>query len=88
VIGHVTATIKHPSFDGWRMLIVQPLGAQRGPDGDPVIAVDKLGAGAGSVVILDSEGQAARDYIGDQKSPVRWFVAGIVDESRRERTKT
>ncbi|MEA2733718.1 MAG: Ethanolamine utilization protein EutN/carboxysome, partial [Humisphaera sp.] len=26
------------------------------------------------------DGKAARELIGDQKSPVRWFVIGIVDE--------
>lgn len=80
VIGHATATIKHPSLHGWKLLIVQPLNAARQPDADPVVAVDKLGAGSGQLVILDSDGKGARDYIGDQHSPVRWFVVGIVDE--------
>ena len=25
VIGHATATIKHPSFKGWKLIVVQPL---------------------------------------------------------------
>jgi ethanolamine utilization protein EutN len=70
VIGHATATIKHPSLNGWRMLIVQPLGVRRDASGDPVIAVDRFGAGADET------------YVGDPKSPVRWFVVGIVDETR------
>ena len=82
VIGHTTATIKHPSLGGWRLLIVQPLGARREPEGDPVVAVDRFGAGAGETVIVDSDGKGAREYVGDQKSPVRWFVVGIVDEMR------
>lgn len=80
VIGHATSTIKHPSLNGQRLLIVQPLGAARDRDGDPVVAVDKLGAGTGATVLIDSDGQGAREYVGDQKSPVRWFVVGIVDE--------
>jgi ethanolamine utilization protein EutN len=82
VIGHATATIKHPSLNGWRMLIVQPLGVRRDASGDPVIAVDRFGAGADETVIVDSDGQGAREYVGDPKSPVRWFVVGIVDETR------
>jgi ethanolamine utilization protein EutN len=81
VIGHATSTIKHPSLNGWRLLVVQPLGASRGADGDPVVAVDRFGAGAGETVILDSDGRGARQYVGDPKTPVRWFVAGIVDET-------
>ena len=84
VIGHATSTIKHRSLDGWRLVIVQPLAARRQAEGDPVVAVDRFGAGAGETVILDSDGKGARDYVGDAKSPVRWFVAGIVDVKRSE----
>ena len=61
------------------MLIVQPLGSERQPEADPVIAVDKLGSGVGQTVVLNSDGRAARELIGDEKSPVRWFVIGIED---------
>ena len=80
VIGHATATVKHPSLGGWRLLIVQPLGARREAEGDAIVAVDKFGAGAGEHVIVDSDGTGAREYVGDRHSPVRWFVVGIVDE--------
>ena len=80
VIGQATATVKHPSLTGWRMVIVQPLNNARQPEADPVVAVDKLGSAPGSVVVLNSDGKGARELIGDDKSPVRWFVIGIVDE--------
>lgn len=80
VIGHVTSTVKHPSLVGWRMMLVQPLNNARQPEADPVVAVDKLGSGPGTMVILNSDGKGARELIGDDKSPVRWFVIGIVDE--------
>jgi ethanolamine utilization protein EutN len=80
VIGHATSTIKHASLNGWRLLIVQPLGAARVAEGDSIIAVDKFGAGTGQTVIIDSDGKGARAYVRDQHSPVRWFVVGIVDE--------
>ncbi len=80
VIGHATSTIKHPSLAGWRMAVVQPLGVDRTPEADPIIAPDKLGAGPGQLVVLNSDGRAAREMIGDEKSPVRYFVIAIVDE--------
>ena len=80
VIGHATSTVKHPSLIGWRMVIVQMINSLRQPEGDAVVAVDKLGSGPGSVVILNSDGKAARELIGDETSPVRWFVIGIADE--------
>jgi microcompartment protein CcmK/EutM len=79
VIGHATSTIKHRSLQGWRLAVVQPLNNAREPDADPIVAVDKLNAGAGQQVIINSDGKAAREMIGDEKSPVRYFVIGIVD---------
>jgi ethanolamine utilization protein EutN len=80
VIGHATATIKHPSLNGCRMAVVQPLNVQREPEADPVIAVDRHSAGVGQTVILNTDGKAARDVIGNDKTPVRYFVIGLVDE--------
>lgn len=80
VIGHATATIKHRSLEGWRMVVLDMLNVRREAEGDPIIAVDKLGSDVGDVVLLNSDGRGARELIGDEKSPVRWFVIGIVDE--------
>lgn len=79
VIGHATSTIKHRSLAGWKLLVVQPLGAGRSPDGDCIVAVDRHGAGIGQTVILNSDGIGARELVNDSKSPVRWFVIGIED---------
>lgn len=76
VIGHATSTIKHPSFTGWRLVVVQPLGAAGKADGDPVVAVDRFGSGVGQPVIINCDGLGAREYVGDSKSPARWFVIG------------
>jgi ethanolamine utilization protein EutN len=79
VIGHATSTIKHRSLQGWRMVVVQPLNNAREPEADPIIAVDKWQAGTGQQVVINADGKAAREMIGDEKSPVRYFVIGIVD---------
>jgi ethanolamine utilization protein EutN len=80
VIGHATSTIKHPSLSGWRLVIVQPVNVQREPEADPIVAVDKLGSGPGHLVVLNTDGKAAREVIGDEHTPVRFWVSGIVDE--------
>jgi ethanolamine utilization protein EutN len=80
VIGQATATIKHESLVGWRLLIVQPLNNARQPEADPVLAIDKFNGGVGQLVVVNSDGNGARDCIGNQKSPVRWYVVGVVDE--------
>ena len=80
VIGHATATIKHRSMNGWRMAIVQPVGPDGRPDADPQIAVDRHGAAPGQRVVLNSDGKASRQLIGDEKTPARYFVIALVDE--------
>lgn len=81
VLGTTTATVKHPSMTGWKLLIVQPMLADgQTPDGDPVLAVDSRGAGIGETVIVSSDGRATRELLGSNTTPVRWSVLGIVDE--------
>jgi ethanolamine utilization protein EutN len=80
VEGNVVTTIKHKSMLGWRVLIVQPLGQDGQPDGDPLMAIDNLGAGHGSKVVISNDGKGTRELVGDPNSPVRWSVIGIVDE--------
>ena len=80
VIGNATATVRHPSMEGWKLLVVQPLGPdERTPDGDPVLAVDSLGAGTGETVIVSSDGKATREMLKSNTTPVRWNVMGICD---------
>jgi microcompartment protein CcmK/EutM len=82
VIGHATSTIKHRSLNGCRLALVQQIGASGQPEADPILAVDKLGSGIGQTVVLNSDGKAAREMIGDDKTPARYFVIGIVDEKK------
>lgn len=80
VEGNVVATRKHPSLDGWRLVICQPIGQTGEAEGSPQIAIDAHGAGMHQRVVISSDGLAARRAVGDEKSPVRWLVVGIVDE--------
>lgn len=79
VVGQAVATVKHPSMTGWRLLLLQMLTAEGKEDGEPVLAIDNLGAGNGDYVVASSEGGAARQMMGSKTSPVRWLVMGICD---------
>src|SRR2546428_3546788 len=82
VEGNVVATRKHPSLRGWRLVICQPISAVGEPEGAPQVAIDAHGAGMHQRVIISSDGMAARKAVGDEKSPVRWMITGIVDEKQ------
>ena len=80
VLGTATSTVKHPSLQKWRLLVVQPyLVDGQTPDGDPQLVVDAQGARRGDWVIITSDGKAARELVGDPNTPIRWTVLGIRD---------
>jgi microcompartment protein CcmK/EutM len=80
VEGNMVASRKHPSFEGWRFVICQPIDRAGHSEGVPQIAIDPYGAGLHQRVIISSDGLAARKTVGDHRSPARWMVIGIVDE--------
>jgi len=83
--GYVTSTVKHCSFDGWRLLIAQPVDDTGTPDGAPQVVIDRFGAALHQRVILTSDGSEARQLVGDERSPARWSVLGIVDPEKELR---
>jgi ethanolamine utilization protein EutN len=79
--GAITATIKHRSLDGFRLLIGQRLDADKREVGEPIIMLDNLGADIGTEVIVTSDGEFARRMVNNKATPSRMVVVGIVDET-------
>ena len=79
VVGRTTATIKHETLAGQRLLIVQPLDASGKADGEPQIAIDNIGGRMGDTVLLTTDGTAVRDLVKKENTPIRWAVIGIPD---------
>jgi ethanolamine utilization protein EutN len=80
--GYVTATTKHESFTGQRLLIAQPVTAEGANDGTPQVVIDPLGCALHQKVMISSDGSEARKTVGDKMSPARWTVMGIIDPER------
>jgi len=76
--GYATSTIKHKSLNGWRLVIAEP----ESPDLAPQIVIDNLGSAIGQRVLISSDGSEARKIVGDDLSPARWSVCGIIDPER------
>jgi ethanolamine utilization protein EutN len=79
VHGRATTTVRHRSFAGQKLLVCQMLDTAGWPSGDPVLAIDQHGAGAGDVVMISSDGLGCRAIVRDETSPIRWFTLGLVD---------
>lgn len=78
VIGTVWSTKKTPDLEGVRFLLVHPYDLDKEPTRSLVIVADRLGAGAGEMVMC-AYGKAARSAIGDQDMSIEAAVVGIVD---------
>jgi ethanolamine utilization protein EutN len=82
ILGTATATVKHPSLAGTRLLVVQPLMADRtSPDGDPQLAIDTVGAGVDDLTVITSDGRLLRDLLKSDTTPARWSTIALVDEA-------
>ena len=80
VIGEIHSTIKHPFYDGKRMLVVERAAPIGTTSTDYLIAVDAVGAGVGQPVLVLDEGNGARQIHRSTNAPVRSVVVGIIDE--------
>jgi microcompartment protein CcmK/EutM len=79
VVGELVATQKHPSHEGRKLLVVQPLNLDGSNRGDPVIALDAVDAGVGDRVLLATEGFSAMTAVGRPNSPIDMAVIGFID---------
>lgn len=84
VEGNLVSTRKHPSLNGWRLIICQPINREGQANGTPIVAIDSHGAGMHQRVIVSSDGLAARKAVGRDDSPVRMMIIAIVDEAATE----
>jgi microcompartment protein CcmK/EutM len=80
VIGNAVATVKHPSYDGRKVMVVQPLSPEGGDSGKIFLAVDAVQAGPGDHVLVAREGNTARQILAAGEAPIHSVIVGIVDE--------
>jgi ethanolamine utilization protein EutN len=79
VVGTVVSTQKHRKFEGAKLLLVQPVGADDKPRGPVLLAVDSVGAGVREKVLIVLEGRAAGEALGRKAAPVDAAIVGIID---------
>jgi ethanolamine utilization protein EutN len=80
VIGTVVSTIKHDDFHAHKLYVVQPLDAERRPEGETFLAVDTVQSGVGDTVLVMREGNGVRQILQKDRCCIRSLVVGVVDE--------
>jgi ethanolamine utilization protein EutN len=81
VVGTIVTTISHPHYKNRRLLVVQPLtldGEESAPE-DDFIALDNTQAGIGDTVLVNREGNGARQALKNPDAAVISVIVGIVD---------
>lgn len=79
VVKQVVATQKHSAYRGLKTFLVKPLTLEGKDEGAVFVAIDRVQAGIGDLVLLMQEGSSARLMLGDPEAPVRSAIVGIVD---------
>ena len=86
VVGTIVTTISHPDYKNRRLLVVQPLtleGETSAPE-DDFIALDNTQAGIGDTVLINREGNGARQALKNPNACVISVIVGIVDSMYAE----
>jgi len=78
VIGTIWATRKYEAVKGYKLQLIQPVNAEEDELGEPIIAVDTIGAGPNETVfyITSSEAVIPMDV---NMAPVDAAIVGIID---------
>ena len=79
VVGDVVCTRKDDNLTGIKLLVLQPLNADRQPAGRAIVAVDAVGAGVGEHVFFVRGKEASFPFYPAAEPPVDAGIVGIVD---------
>lgn len=83
VLGNVVATEKYPSFKGQTLLMVKPIDEKGNDMGETFLSCDSVQAGPGDVVLVEQEGNCAREILGTPEDPFHSVIVGVVDKVTR-----
>ena len=79
VVGTVVTTISHPHYKNRRLLVVQPLFTEGEKPNEDFLALDNTQAGIGDTVLINREGNGARQVLNNPDACIISVIVGIVD---------
>jgi microcompartment protein CcmK/EutM len=81
VVGTVVTTISHRDFKHRRLLVVQPMVLPGETADEDFIALDNTQAGIGDTVLVNREGNGARQVLNNPDACVISVIVGIIDST-------
>jgi len=81
VVGTVVTTISHRDYKNRRLLVVQPLHLDGDKPDEDFVALDNTQAGIGDTVLVNREGNGARQALRNPDACVISVIVGIVDSA-------
>jgi ethanolamine utilization protein EutN len=78
IVGRVVSTMKNPSLEGKKILIVQPIDPDGKDHGEKILALDSVGAGSGEIVYCCRGREASFPWSPDE-IPTDRTIVGIID---------
>lgn len=78
VLGTVVATVKSDGLEGRKLLVIQPVDGKLVRKGEPMVAIDSVGAGVGEIVFWCRGREASFPFLPAQV-PSDCTIVGIVD---------
>ena len=78
VVGVAIATVKDRRLEGGKCLLVSTADSAGEEQGNPIVALDLVGAGEGELVMI-AEGSSARVAAGDINRPVDAAIVAILE---------
>lgn len=79
VVGTVESAMKHPAYEGQKIMVCAVLSFDGTREAKPVVALDRVDAGIGDTVLILTEGNGVRQLMGGEP-PVRSVIVGVVDQ--------
>jgi ethanolamine utilization protein EutN len=79
VTGRVVSTKKVESFEGIKLMLLQPLDEKLENAGDPIVAFDTIQSGIGDLVYYETSKEAGRILV-NTMNPCDAAIMGIVDK--------
>ena len=80
------STVKVESFEGIKLMLVQPLDEKMENSGDPIVAFNTVQAGIGDLIYYETSKEAGRVLV-TTMNPCDAAIVGIVDKISLEGTK-